>query len=412
MILENNKAIVAAEMAAREAYGRLVAYLSARSRDVASAEDALSDAFRSALETWPASGVPDSPEAWLLTVARRRMVDGIRRLKTRETAIDDLKLAAEEAEAMIEQRLFPDDRLKLLFVCAHPSIDASARTALMLQSVLGLDAGRIASAFLVSPDAMAKRLVRAKAKIKEAGIRFETPEPDQLAERLDYVLEAVYAIFGLGWDDADGTGVSGREFVGEAMWLARLLTDLMPQEPEALGLLALMLYCQSRQQARRDAQGSYVPLSRQEAALWDHTQIQEAEISLRQAAAFNRLGRFQLEAAIQSAHTQRAYGGVTPWPQIVLIYEILTSHYPTIGALTGHAAALVEAGRAEEALEVLSAIMPVRVACYQPFWAVSARALWKLARQEEAQAAYQRAIGLSFDPAVRAFLEQEARTNF
>ncbi|MBN8893110.1 MAG: hypothetical protein J0H91_22745 [Rhodospirillales bacterium] len=305
----------AAEAAARASYGRLVAWLAARTRDVAAAEDALADAFAAALRTWPARGVPDRPEAWLLTTARRNLGHAARHRLVRAAAAPTLHLLATAAQDRDEAGAFPDERLKLLFVCAHPAIDPAMHTPLMLQSVLGLDAARIAAAFVVAPAAMGQRLVRAKAKIRDAGIRFAVPGPADLPARLAPVLDAVYAAFGTAWDApprGEEPGGPAANLGEEAIWLARLIASLLPEEPEALGLLALLLHCQARQPARRDAAG-FVPLSAQDPALWSAPLIAEAEAALLRACALGRIGRFQLEAAIQSAHAGRARGAAVDW---------------------------------------------------------------------------------------------------
>src|SRR5579863_3934528 len=267
------------ERVARESYGRLVAYLSAHTRDVGSAEDALSDALVKALTAWPRDGVPENPEAWLMTTARHSIIDHVRHQQVAEASEPTLALLREESKEpnMTLETNFPDERLKLLFVCAHPAIDPAMHTPLMLQTVLGLDAVRIGSAFLVPPKTMGQRLVRAKTKIHEGGIRFEVPEQRQLPERLDAVLEAIYAAFGIGWDDMAGADQRGRGLAEEAIWLARALLQLMPGEPEVQGLLALMLYCEARRDARRDRDGRYVPLSDQDPKLWSLSLIEEAE---------------------------------------------------------------------------------------------------------------------------------------
>src|SRR5688572_17203801 len=212
----------AIEDAARSSYGRLIAYLSARTRDVAAAEDALADAFLAALDTWPRDGLPEKPEAWLLTAARRRLIDRARHdRRVRTTSASGLDLVAETSDAAASGDEFPDERLKLLFVCAHPAIDPAVHTPLMLQTVLGLDAARIARAFLVSPTAMGQRLVRAKAKIRDARIAFEVPGEGELAPRLSAVLEAIYAAYASGWEDAAGADPRMRGLADEAIWLAR-----------------------------------------------------------------------------------------------------------------------------------------------------------------------------------------------
>src|SRR5262252_7011392 len=265
------------ERVARESYGRLVAYLAAHTRDVASAEDALGDALVSALTTWPRDGVPQKPEAWLLTTARHSLIDRMRHQQVALANEPNLLLLREDAKEASLSTEFPDERLKLLFVCAHPAIDPSLHTALMLQTVLGLDAARIAQAFLVSPATMSQRLVRAKRKILEAGIPFELPQEGDLPQRLDAVLEAIYAAYGLGRDEVAGVDQSAEGLAGEAVWLARVVLDRLPDEPEAHGLLALMLFCDARSAARRTNDGRYVPLSEQDPAMWDANAIREAE---------------------------------------------------------------------------------------------------------------------------------------
>jgi RNA polymerase sigma-70 factor (ECF subfamily) len=397
------------ERVARDSYGRLVAFLAARSRDVAAAEDALADAFRAALEAWPQNGLPESPEAWLLVAARRRMIDAARRARVHANAVPTLLAAADEAADLAGSAVaFPDERLKLLFICAHPAIDAAARTPLMLQVVLGLDAARIASAFLVRPATMGQRLSRAKAKIRDAGIGFELPEAAELPSRRDAVLEAIYAAYGSGWDDVAGADPRRSGLSAEAIELGRLLLRLIPGDPEAQGLLALMLYCESRRDARRTADAEFVPLSEQDPSRWAMAMITEAEQTLRAAGRANRIGRFQLEAAIQSAHAQRAFSGRTDWPSIALLYEGLVSLAPTIGALVGRAAAVAEARDVATGWDLLQAIPNEAIETYQPYWALAAHLLKRAGRGAEAADAYTRAIGLCEDPAVRDFLMREA----
>src|SRR5439155_1029840 len=315
----------AAESAARRSYGKLVAFLAARTRDVAAAEDALSEAFASALKDWPVSGCPANPEGWLLTVARRKLIDAMRGRQRHEVAAEELRIMAEGAEIAETDTRLPDQRLGLMFACAHPAIEAGIRSPLILQVVLGLDAKAIASAFLTSPAAMGKRLVRAKEKIREAGIPFAIPERAELPARLDAVLDAVYAAFAEGWTDAGGTDVARRDLTEEAIFLARLVAELLPEEPEALGLLALMLHAEARRRARRDSDGEYVPFAHQDAELWDWRMIEEAEALLRRASALNFIGRFQLEAALQSAHVYRHRTGHANWEAVVQLYVALSA---------------------------------------------------------------------------------------
>ena len=299
-------AAAAAEFAARRSYGKLVAFLAARTGDVAGAEDALSEAFAAALAEWPVSGVPRSAEAWLMTVARRKLIDTARRRRSGEAAAAHVRLLTEELHDMAApDRPIPDERLGLMFACAHPAIDPAIRAPLILQTVLGFDAATIAAAFLISPATMGQRLVRAKHKIRQAGIPFRVPERMELRERLDAVLAAIYAAFTEGWSDAAGTETHRRNLAEEALWLCRLVAELLPGEAEALGLLALMLHAESRRCARRDAAGEYVPLAEQDTALWDAALIDEAETLLRRASALDVVGRYQLEAAVQSVHADR-----------------------------------------------------------------------------------------------------------
>jgi predicted RNA polymerase sigma factor len=394
------------ERVARESYGRLVAYLSAHTRDVGSAQDALSNALVAALETWPRDGVPQNPEAWLLTTARRSFIDLVRHRQVAEASEPTLALLRDESKHMTLSPEFPDERLKLLFVCAHPAIDPAMHTPLMLQTVLGLDAARIAHAFLISPTTMGQRLVRAKSKIRDGGIRFEIPQQRELPQRLDAVLEAIYAAFGIGWDDMAGVDQRGRDLAEEAIWLARVLLHLVPGEAEVHGLLALMLHCEARRAARRGPDGRYVPLLEQDSQRWSLPLIEEAEGHLAEAASRGRTGRFQLEAAIQSVHAERARSGRTEWTAIMLFYEQLVHISPTLGTRTAYAAAVGEANGPDAGLAVLDGIGPDAVAAYQPYWAVRAHLLQRLGTTPEAVDAFDRAIVLAEDPAVRQFLLQ------
>ena len=400
----------AAELAARRSYGKLVAFLAARTRDVAAAEDALAAAFEAALRDWPRGGVPASPEAWLLTAARRSMIDAARRRKTRDDAIPDLRLFADESTDDAPARAIPDDRLLLMFACAHPAIEPGVRAPLMLQTILGFDAASIASAFLVAPAAMSQRLVRAKAKIKQAGIPFRLPDADDLPERLAVVLDAIYAAYTEGWSDAAGTDARRRNLAEEGIWLGHLITVLLPNEPEALGLLALMLHAQARQAARRDARGEYVPLAEQDPAAWDHALIDQAETLLRRASALATaatIGRYQLEAAVQSAHVVRRLTGRADWDAIVRLYDALAALTGSPVVWINRAVAVAETRGAVAGLAALDEIADdARLADYQPYWAARAGLLARSGDVAAADAAYQRAIGLEADPAVRRFLQR------
>jgi len=395
------------ERVARESYGRLVAYLSVHTHDLASAEDALSEALVSALKAWPRDGLPQNPEAWLLTAARHSLIDVIRHQRVVLASEPKLALLKENSPEANLSAEFPDERLKLLFVCAHPAIDPAMHTPLMLQTVLGLDAARIAHAFLVPPKTMGQRLFRAKTKIRDGGIQFAIPQEGDLLGRLDAVLEAIYAAFGIGWDDMVGIDQRGRDLAEEAIWLARVLLQLMPGEAEVQGLLALMLHCEARRPARRGADGRYVSLSAQDPKQWSLPLIEEAERHLAEAFKRVRSGRFQLEAAIQSVHAERARTGRTDWPAIALFYEQLIRISPALGTRAGYSAAVAEAKGPSAGLAVLDAIDPDAVSGYQPYWAVRAHLLQRLGKTREASDAYDRAIGLTEDSSVRQFLLQK-----
>jgi RNA polymerase sigma-70 factor (ECF subfamily) len=402
----NDRAKAAAERAARQSYGKLVAYLAARTRDLAGAEDALADAFAAALVHWPQTGIPARPEAWLLTAARRRIIDAARRAKTADAASDDLEMLAAEIGERDEKDI-PDQRLRLMFACAHPAIDPQIRAPLMLQTVLGFDAATIASAFLVSPATMGQRLVRAKTRIRHAGIPFTIPERPDLPERLDAVLEAVYATYAEGWVDPTEAEVRRRGLSEEGIWLGRMIASLMPEEPEALGLLALMLFAEARRSARRTADGGYMPLAMQDIALWDEVMIGEAETLLRKASRAGTIGCYQIEAAIQSAHVAGRRRGMTDWNAIEALYQMLVSLTGSPVAALNHAVAAAEAHGAAAGLALLDDISgDGRFIDYQPYWAARAELLMRTGDSGGALAAYNRAIGLESDPAIRAFLQK------
>jgi predicted RNA polymerase sigma factor len=397
----------AAENIARRSYGKLVAFLASRTRDVAAAEDALSEAFAAALADWPAKGVPTNPEAWLMTVARRKWIDADRH-RSRSGVVDaDLEQIAAVISAAPEGGQIPDRRLALMFACAHPAIDASVRAPLILQAIVGLDAATIASAFLTSPAAMGKRLVRAKSKIREAGIPLRVPEREELAGRLDTVLEAIYAAFAEGWSDAIGTDMLRRDLTGEALFLARLVAEMLPNEAEALGLLALMLHAEARRRARRSERGEYVPLTEQNTALWDAQMIAQAEALLVRASALGVIGRYQLEAAVQSAHVARCRNGEANWEQVMQIYDALLAITASPVVAINRALAFAEVHGAQAGLDAMpDSAADARLAEYQPYWAARAELLARAGSSGQACHAYDVAIGLERDPAIRSFLEQ------
>jgi RNA polymerase sigma-70 factor, ECF subfamily len=394
-----------AEAVARRSYGKLIAFLSARTGDVAGAEDALSEAFATALETWPESGVPHVPEAWLLTVARRKLIDAARRRRVVDETADVLALFADEMSNADEVAI-PDERLRLMFVCAHPAIDAAVRAPLILQTVLGFDAATIGSAFLVAPATMGQRLVRAKNRIRQAGIPFRVPERTDLAERLEAVLEAIYAIYAEGWPDPADTNARSRGLTEEAIWLGSLVVSLLPDEPEALGLLALMLHAEARRNARRDERGEFIPLDRQKPSRWDAALIDEAESLLLRASRLGAVNRFQLEAAVQSAHAARRITGKTAWTAIVQLYDALLAINGSVTLAINRAVALGHVRGADEGLAALNALKDdSRLTAYQPYWAARASLLADTGCFNEAAEAYRQAIGLESDPALRRFLQ-------
>ena len=395
----------AAEVVARRSYGKLVAFLSARTRDVAAAEDALAEAFAAALADWPAKGIPQSPEAWLVAVARRKTIDAARRRRTADEGADHIAMMHDELDAAADTDI-PDQRLALMFACAHPAIDEAIRAPLILQTVLGFDAATIASAFLVAPATMGQRLSRAKNKIREAGIPFRVPERDELADRLDAVLAAIYAAFAEGWTDPAGTETRRRNLAEEGIWLGRLVVSLLPDEPEALGLLALMLFAEARRGARRNADGDYVPLEEQDTTVWDAGLIDEAEALLLDASRMGLIGRYQLEAAVQSAHVVRRRTGTADWDAIEKLYGALFALTGSPVVAINRAVAAAETQGPREGLAQLDALADdTRLANYQPYWAARAGLLARIGNAVEAASAYERATGLESDPAVRRFLQ-------
>lgn len=407
MNLGDAEARVTADAVARRSYGKLLAFLAVRTRDLAGAEDALSEAFAVALEDWPLKGTPSNPEAWLMTVARRKMIDAARRKAHRNSAVGDLQLLADELGTFADHSEIPDQRLALMFACAHPAIDAAIRAPLILQAVLGFDAATIASAFLVSPAAMGQRLVRAKNKIREARIPFRIPGREELRDRLDGVLDAIYAAFTEGWIDPAGTDVARRDLAEEAIFLGRLVTQLLSDNAEALGLLALMLYAEARRDARRGMQGEYVPLAEQDPAHWDTGMIDEAEAILSRASALGSIGRYQLEAAVQSAHVHRRRTGQANWLAVVQLYDALLAISGSPVVAINRALAIAEIDGARAALKVMHEVAAdARVSEYQPYWAARAELLARTGSHHEARQAYDIAIGLERDAAVRAFLQR------
>lgn len=390
-----NDAARAAEQAARASYGRLLAILASRTADIAAAEDALADAFAKALSCWPQDGIPNRPEAWLLTTARNRLTDHQRRA-ARLAPEDDMPEIATQPIAD-----FPDERLKLMFVCAHPAIDRALHTPLMLQTVLGIEAAEIARCFVVSPTAMAQRLVRAKAKIKASGIAFRVPDAPDLPSRLAAVLEAVYGAYALDWLQG------GETLSDEALYLAVLLSRLMPENPEPLGLAALIAFGQSRKTARI-VDGMLVPVSEQDTALWDHDIINHAAHMLTRAEAMKGIGRFQIEAAIQAVHAHRATTGITDWAALAQLNEALVRLYPTLGALVARAVAIGRATTPEAGLALLEGFDSEKISDFQPFHAALAHFLAQTGQATKARSSYETAIKLCTEPEMRMWLLRQS----
>jgi RNA polymerase sigma-70 factor, ECF subfamily len=387
----------AIEYFVRESYGQALALLASRAQgDIAAAEDALSEGLLAALRQWPREGVPQEPVAWLITVAKRRLIDAQQREATRSKYADQLRVMLEDPVPPV----LVDERLSLLFACSHPAVDEAARAPLMLQVVLGLDAERIASAYVVAPTTMSQRLVRAKARIKDAGIRFAVPEAEHWPERLESVLAAIYAAYTLGRSE------SPRDLTIEAISLARVLVTLLPEEPEARGLLALCLHCEARTAAQWQ-DGRFTPLPEQDMQLWNTELQAEAEHHLSLAAKAQQLGRYQLEAAIQSVHAARRVTGDTRWPAIAGLYQGLLTLTSALGAQIGYAIAHGQVHGPETGLRLLESIPLSAVETHQPWWAAKAEFLAQLGRVDEARAAYQRAIGLSDSVGIREFLQRK-----
>lgn len=391
-----------AEAVARRSYGRLVAWLSAQFGDIALAEDAVGDALAAALKAWPKSGVPANPEGWLATAAKRGILKQRERESRFRAALPFLQQMSEERAAP-EDDDFPDARLKLMFTCAHPAIDHALHTPLILQSVLGFTADEIGSAFLVSPSAMGQRLARVKRKIAAAGIDFRVPEAEELPQRLGAVLDAIYAAFGLSWINPACSEM--RDLSEEAMWLGNLVAVCLPGRAEVLGLNALMLFSHSRRNARRNSDNEYVPLSEQDVSLWDGEMMKSAQILLVNAARIKIVGRYQIEAAIQAVHSARAYSGETNWRELQRLYDLLWHLHPTLSVFVGRAAAHGEAQGAEHALALLGELPAETANSYQPYWALKGELLMRAGQCGPAEIAFNRAVGLADDDAVRRFLQ-------
>ncbi len=408
---QSESAHATAERVARASYGKLLAHLATRWRDVAAAEDALSEAFAAALERWPREGVPQKPEAWMLAVARNKLTDAARATAVRKRPDIVAQVAGDAMEwNVMSADDVPDERLRLMLACAHPAIDAAVRPALILQVALGLEVRQMASAFLLSTDTLNKRLVRAKAKIKATNLRFEEPAPEDLGPRLHALLEANYAAYFIGREGALIDGDFNDELAAEAVYLSGVIASLLPSNPEAKGLRALLLFCEARRTAQRDAAGEFVPLLDQDTRLWDGALLQNAYELVGEAARLGTIGPFQLEAAIQAAHCYRARAGSTPWRDIAALYQSLVALHPTVGAMVGMAVATGEAHGATAGLTVLDTLEESLVRSYQPYWVARSHLLDKLGETSAAIQCLSRALGLTSHPRLRSYLQRRLAT--
>ncbi|HEV2750913.1 MAG TPA: RNA polymerase sigma factor [Gemmatimonadales bacterium] len=376
------------------------------------AEEALHDAFAAALERWPHDGVPASPRAWLVSTGRFKAIDGMRRRARFDASLGELahRLDAERSDAEeSEPDGVADDRLRLIFTCCHPALSPDAQIALTLREVCGLTTEEIAHAFLTPAPTLAQRIVRAKAKIRDAGIPYQVPTQTALPERLDQVLRVIYLVFNEGYAASSGAAVTRHDLSGEAIRLGRLLVELLP-EPEAIGLLALMLLHESRRAARTSPAGELVLLADQDRSLWDRAQIEEGRTLVERALASRRVGPYTLQAAIAAVHAEAASAGATDWAQIVGLYDVLARVDPTPVVELNRAVAIAMRDGPAAGLGIIDALL-ARGDLDDYHLAHSARAdlCRRLGRPAEARASYQRALGLTRQEPERRFLERRLR---
>ncbi|HYF23991.1 MAG TPA: DUF6596 domain-containing protein [Caulobacteraceae bacterium] len=400
----------ALDRAVRADGGRVIAALAARFRDLDLAEDAFAEACAAATAVWPGKGAPADAAAWLYAAAARKALDAVRRRAVRgRLMLDDPEPGETPEEALMRaDQPIPDERLRLIFVCCHPAVAPDARAALTLKLVCGLDTGEIAAAFLISEPTLAQRLVRAKRKIAEAGVPFEVPGPDAWPERMDAVLSTLEIAYAGAHADAAGAGERAG-LAEEVLRLTAVLAQLAPDEPEALALAATVRFAEARRPARLDETGAMVPLDRQDASLWRADLIAEGERLLARAAALNRTGPRQLQAAIHAAHCTRLRTGRTPWRSVLTLYDALLAFRPDPVVRLNRAVGLAQVAGAEAALKEVEALYAPALARWLPYHAARAHLLAEVGRTAEAADAFAAALALDPAPAERLYLERRRR---
>ena len=402
----------------REA-GRCTATLIRILGDIDLAEDAVADAFAVAVEHWTAHGVPPNPGGWIVTTARNRAIDRIRRESSRETRqtaaarLHDRSMKPDHYPELDDLDAFvdvvPDDQLRLMFLCCHPSLGPDAQVALTLRLLGGLQTDEIARAFIVPEPAMAQRIVRAKRKLRDNHAPYRVPSQAELPDRLDAVLGAIYLIYTEGHTATSGRGLGRLDLSNEAIRLGRVLVELMPDEPEAIGLLALLLLTQARQPARIGPDGSLVRLAEQDRTLWDRSQIEEGHRLVRTCLRWNRPGAYQIQAAIAAVHADAPTSEATDWAQVLQLYDQLLAVRPNPVVALNRAVALAEMDGPLAGLAALDTLPPSSLVEYQPYHATRADLLVRAGRRGDALAAYDRALELTTNEAERAFLVRQRR---